>query len=414
MLSHLLLGLLGVAGYSGDSLAEQVARVVRDVRDAEAAGPAATMLAKLGAGAMPELLDLLESGTVPAAGIDAGTIVLGAPAREAMVRAFALLPVERARTLLGSAAGVEAPATRRRAVLEAFAGFARVEDLAVILRTAQPQGSTPVDSRTGLALESAVLGALRRDPGTYPRLEKEIPRASGDLRIHLVRCLGNAACDEAMRTLAGLFGLDPQLDILLVSAIGQTARGLTPEALEEAAFEMEWYIHSSDPALQRVAVLCAGKLRDSRFVPALVTMLQNGDPVLRQSAHWSVRQITGLSFGPAPDRWRAWFEREQRWWAEDHPDLREMLASTDSEKVADAVSQMASKCLEREVLSTDLLPLLDHHDPGLRFLACSALGQLRQRTAISRLTEALHDPDPDVAAGARLALDRIAEEAPPR
>ena len=47
-------------------------------------------------------------------------------------------------------------------------------------------------------------------------------------------------------------------------------------------------------------------------VPFLIEQLKSGDPVNRQSALDTLRQMSGQALGPHPEPWRRWWEANQK------------------------------------------------------------------------------------------------------
>ncbi len=76
-------------------------------------------------------------------------------------------------------------------------------------------------------------------------------------------------------------------------------------------------IDSETPIVRARAVGLAGRSPDTRALPALVSRLNDPDPVVRLAAHEELRKRTGRDFGYRPwgtpeersgaiDRWKAW------------------------------------------------------------------------------------------------------------
>ncbi len=76
-------------------------------------------------------------------------------------------------------------------------------------------------------------------------------------------------------------------------------------------------IENNSPVVRARAVGVGGRKPDSQVLPALVTRLDDRDPVVRLAAHEELRKRTGQDFGYVPwaspeerssaiERWRAW------------------------------------------------------------------------------------------------------------
>ena len=71
---------------------------------------------------------------------------------------------------------------------------------------------------------------------------------------------------------------------------------------------------ASDPSpeIRAAAMSQLGRFKGAATIPFLIEQLKSGDPVNRQSALDTLRQMSGQPLGPHPEPWRRWWEANQK------------------------------------------------------------------------------------------------------
>ena len=101
---------------------------------------------------------------------------------------------------------------------------------------------------------------------------------------------------EGLELLIGPLGFDVDLDRALLSSIGKVASALFEYDHDEVSEELREFLNLDDRTLREQANLALGRIRDPQAVPRLVELLSDEEAGLAASAHWALREMTGLSF----------------------------------------------------------------------------------------------------------------------
>lgn len=68
-------------------------------------------------------------------------------------------------------------------------------------------------------------------------------------------------------------------------------------------------LEESDRGILQSASVFLGRLKHRPAAALLVPLLESGDPGIVSNAHWALRQISGLNYGPDASLWRSWLEK---------------------------------------------------------------------------------------------------------
>lgn len=265
------------------------------------------------------------------------------------------------------------------------------------------------DASPELAREfsQAVATILTRSDDPLSQLATVITGCSPSVATPLVQAVGQSGRAQGMQLLGSLLGQSRDLDAQILTQLGVLG-ARQPDAVEPSmAEDVRAFLWSTDPGLVRTSLVTVAQMQDEEAVPDLIDLLEDDEPGVRSSAHWALREITGLGITSEPERWRTWFTAEQAWFAERGMDLRAHLGRASSKQVVAAVAELAQHRWRRHETAAEIHPLLQTDDPALRKLACSVLGQLGSRRSITPLRGALEDPNPGVRKAAQAALASI-------
>lgn len=298
----------------------------------------------------------------------------------------------------------ESIATRTRsAALAVLARVGDVADLPLAIAAVGPEASPDLARK----FSQAVAALLTRTETPLTQLGALITDCSSDVAAALVQAVGQTGRPQGMELLGSLLGRSRDLDAHLLAQLGVLG-ARQPDAVEPAtAANVRAFLWSNDPGLVRTSLVTVAQMGDDEAVPDLIELLEDDEAAVRDSAHWALRQITGLGITAEPERWRTWFAAEQAWFQERGMDLRAHLGRASSKQVVAAIAELAQHRWRRHETAREIHELLLHDDPVLRQLACSVLGQLGSNRSITPLRGALEDPHPTVRKAAAVALASI-------
>ncbi len=259
------------------------------------------------------------------------------------------------------------------------------------------------------AIEASLGALLERDAAALGSFDALVERVDRGALPAIARVLAASNDWRALLLLESLLGDDVALDIEILSAIGND-RMRDRAALERAREWARLRFQVVDPALRRQATITAGQLLDAQSVPQLIDALEkDSDPRVQRSAHWALREITGLGWGPEAERWRSWFERESAWFEDDAPVLIEGLA--DDARVVQLLRELAAHDLFRDALAEQLAELVDHEDALIARAAIGAHVGLASSFSVEPLIDALgRESRPGIRAALANALAHLTGE----
>lgn len=280
------------------------------------------------------------------------------------------------------------------AVLEARGG---ADDLPVLRGVALGgDAEARPDRRVERAFERALQAVLTRDPRAVRVLEDQWDDHEGVLWVATVKAVGGAPHEESLDLLTWLLRDAEGTHQYLVQQVGRVAeRSRLPGDFALHMMLMQ-YAEEMNPGLRRDARMTLGKLQCSEALDVLISGLEDEDAGVREASYWALQEITGKRMKAEPDRWRAWYAAEERWWRDDFADLRAALSSDDVAEVGVAIRAIGGRKLRRHELAQELLPLLEDRRAGVVKMTVAGLGALGSAVAVEPLVELLDAPDPEL------------------
>lgn len=369
-------------------------------------------LSDLGSATTRVLLEALESGRVPPGSAAAPTAGRKAEPMHAAREAAAIAALSgRSRgEILQPATAVLKRSTRTRTIAVVVRLFGAVGDrreFPLLCRTVRPTSDEIVDGELTDAFEAAATAILKRD-GTASTTVHELLRGESDaVRYSLIRALAAAASEPALAVLAAELRVHPEEDVFVLEQMTQACATIPPPVPESILMSVRPYLSSEQPVRVARAARCLAAMQDFGSVGDFVTLLRRGEPEVVRAAHEALVATTNVGLFPDADRWSRWLEEEGAWFADDFPRLSEELQSGSAVVAAQAISQMAAHPLYRREIAEKMALALEHEPAAIRRIACSALRQLRARTAVPFLLRWAEDPDRELAGEARRALQAL-------
>ena len=122
----------------------------------------------------------------------------------------------------------------------------------------------------------------------------------------IAQTLGKMGGDVALAALRSLLaqGTAPE-KAAAMRALGASGRAEDGEEAVEA-------LEGNDETLRKEACLFLGKMKHGPAIPKLIAALKDEDESVGENALWSLRQITGQTYGLQPQRWQDWWEQNGR------------------------------------------------------------------------------------------------------
>jgi HEAT repeat protein len=213
-----------------------------------------------------------------------------------------------------------------------------------------------------------------------------------------------------MGILTALMGRSEEVDLAALEALGRMSardpRALTGEPAEAARV----HLISLDPRVRHQAAIAVGRLRDTGSVSDLIGLLEDTDSRVRRSAHWALREITGLGLPPDARRWSQYLINELSWYEEQGGDLVSTAKSADTFAAVDALRQLSDHPFHRRSVTQQIASVTGHSDETVAAAACSAIARLGDPLAVQPLIAALRDPREPVRVAAWRALQSLTGE----
>ena len=82
-------------------------------------------------------------------------------------------------------------------------------------------------------------------------------------------------------------------------------------------------LQSSRPETREFALGCLGESRESRAVPAMIQLLKDPEPSVKEAAAEHLALLTNYDFGADPEKWKEWFAKKVQGEAEQAEEDRE-------------------------------------------------------------------------------------------
>ena len=373
-------------------------RAILDSADPELAeAELSARLARLGKAAIPELFSAL--ALAPDEPVNASE-----REERVVLEALASLPVEDLRAYFRSRLKSGLSMDERRALLDVLERVGSAQDLSLAYSVAQVGAEAG-----GLAagLESLVARLLGDDPQGLATVRRWILLAPPELCSALIRGVGRSACPSALAMLVDLLGRQPDLDRELLPEVALLCvrRSGPPEG--EIVSVVAEFLWSDDPFLLREALVALGALEDFQSTPRMIELLDHPDRGVRAASLGALESLSGLRFGAGAARWRAWHRAESSWFDEHRERLADELRSDAPEVAVKALGEISQHRFRRHESARSVTEALAHPDLRVRRLACLTLGRLGSIGTIEALEQALEDPQEEVRAAARAALDLL-------
>jgi hypothetical protein len=192
-------------------------------------------------------------------------------------------PGERASAVQRAFEGQDSPDAAQVAVDEIFGG-----DEAQIVLEAAMLAVTHMKTAT-------VVGALRKGSESTSTLR----------RIRSIEALGRSQATGAVGVLLPLLGdADATIRAAAATAVGRTGDATAAGNLEPLLVDAAWNVRSA-------AIASLARLRSKTSVPALAAAMRKSDGRLVDDCLFALVDVTGQRFGPDPDRYEAWFAKQQ-------------------------------------------------------------------------------------------------------
>jgi HEAT repeat protein len=184
----------------------------------------------------------------------------------------------------------------------------------------------------------------------------------------------------------------------------------------------------ADLAVRQAAVWALGRCGRKQAAPVLLELLAGDNEALRRAAADALTDLSGQSFGPDTERWRAWWDRHkdlsnERWLA-----LRLAFQTSRAHRLEGELERARAQVLRlhQEVYTRLPVPerpgyvqtVIDQEDAAVRLLAVGWCVELLPRGDAARhrlvgqvLLRLSNDGDPEVQRAAVLALGKVTEPA---
>jgi len=388
----LVLSVLAVLPSAPD-VAAVVEILERGVREEQADERLASELAKLGPALIPDLFSVLASGS----GLERP---LRAAEETALADALASFGSAPLRPYLGRRLSADPPTEERLAALRVLARVGSSEDLALVRLCLQGSGAG-----IEAALQEACTGILRRDSRALEALRRWMLERPIGIGAAIARAMRESACPQALQALASTLGFRADLDAELLGEIAPLAARARKPVDEDVLEPIEGALEGNDARVLRAAALALGHAQHAEALPALIALLEHESRGVSTAAEWALAHISGLSFHADAQRWRAWLWAEQAWFERHGQRLRGELRARAAEVAIRALGELSSHRWRRHELALTAQIALEHADPRVRRLACTALARLGSSAAQPGLLQALEDADDSVVRAARQALE---------
>ena len=278
------------------------------------------------------------------------------------------------------------------------------DDLARLLELALVDPEPGPTDAMARAFRQAVRSILADDPIGFQRVPRIWRAAPDPLLVPLLVAVGETQDPRALEFISEIISWR---DDLLLPAIAQVRKvGPSGDARLDAelAFRLRSYLDPEEPGRCQAACFALAALGDLESIPLLIDLLEHESRGVRADVHWSLRELTGLSFPGDAGRWSHWYRSEMDWIRRAKAKEFRLLLSRDAVEVTRALRTIAQHPLARDDLVAALPALIVHRSPAVRSGICRTAAGLRCTDAVSDLIEALDDPTVEVSAAAWDAL----------
>jgi HEAT repeat protein len=238
---------------------------------------------------------------------------------------------------------------------------------------------------------------------------KELMLASGERgRARLVQIVNQINSKESAQFSISLLDfMDESLLIPIMTGLGAVARYLSGNTHLKKLREI---VYHEELSIRKEAIILLGKIKDIDSISLLVDFLEGREPLIVESAHWSLKNISGLQFPPEKNTWLNWLQNEQEGAMKNIEELRQKISSKDSSCVIDLLRRISQRTLFRDQVAGELVGLLAHEKEEVKVSTCLALANLGSKTPIPYLIELLINDSSKLREASYNALCSITSE----
>ena len=286
----------------------------------------------------------------------------------------------------------ESPANWRSAALEVLGRMAGPRELSL---TFDLVGDEPVpDAALREGLHDVLVRLHYHDPGIALELQSAFLNASGVIQDVCLRALDVNPSREALDLFVRCLGAGgSSLDVALLARLG-LGWEQRPVWIEETALSRVRDLStSSTESVAREAISALGHARDTEDAERWIALLDGASPSQARTAHWALRQVTGLELGTRPDPWRTWLAASRKWQTERKDTALQELRGSNRTLVVRALRDISNQKLDRRELASAVSELLIDSDEQVAATAIASLRALDSKAAVLPLLEALEAGD---------------------
>jgi HEAT repeat protein len=391
----------------------RVAAALREARRASPGSGAQLQQRIIGSGrdAVAAQVDILLRNRVPETSPKDGPQILSEVQRELLLGALAQMPQQTVRQELDARlAKSPEEVSARLGVIHALGVVGKADDLARLVELAPRKAENPeldLTYSSRQALRNATVALLRRLPQAWQELAAVLRTADPGAATTLLDALGNARDPRALRILLQTARSSPQLKWKAASLVPACGSSLNAETDREFLAWVRAEFQLAQPAYARTLLAAVGTLDDGDWIPTLIERLVDENSGIRSESLAALQRISGLGFPADPAPWRNWYEAESRWHAQRRPQLAKQLSSIETPKIVSAVREYSEHRTRRAELAEELVKVLEHAKPEVRGLVISVLEHLGSPAACSALVALTRDSDAKVGEAAWHALHAI-------
>lgn len=367
-------------------------------------GTVAQRIHALGPRCAPILLDALSLDELPTG---SGSLGLGKSEHAVLLDGARQLGREAFAPFWSEAASATS-SRRRRTAIELVGLVGKSGDLGTaVLAASGLEPGDALDPENVRALEDAATRLLTRDPGTLTLLRPAILHSHPELAGHLIRAVAQVPDERTLVFFADILGLEPRLDLPVLSQIARIARIQNPPFDDRLRAHVRAYLGDPDRQIVRTAAMALAEFQDEEALPKLLELAAGADKAVSGAAFLALERTTGMSLPRRPERWQSWLALEQSWLERRGPDLLAALDGHDVPLLVASLREIACHRLGRQRMAVGVASLLGHEDRRVRLEVCLTLQALGSPSMRESLEQMLRDEDADVARAAAGALHAL-------
>ncbi|MFT5050185.1 MAG: HEAT repeat protein [Chlamydiales bacterium] len=394
---------------------EDVGQVMLDCRALEGGAFQLTeRLSALGTDALGRMFATLARGRFEVRVGERGHSVrpITAGERLGLITSLGRMPWIDLQVLLDERQALDPDEGERVAALQLIGAFGDASMIQSLVLWAQPGDP---HARAPRAVKSALTDNVALLTSHHPRAMRALPGLYAESNLSLVAPLLQALRDSASATtvevMIDMLGRIPAADPLVLAELAQVAPLARRPVKSRLRLRVRAYLsfpHDRTSMLE--AIVACRNLGDVDAIPALIEFLESEDPVLRERAHETLKELTGQHHPPLAKRWSDWHASSMRWWKNEARAELNTVRNGNPADATRAVLELSKRDLFRHRLSEELAPALARTERELVVLTIASIGHLGSPLSVPALLETLSRPDVDIRRAAFLALRRITGE----